>query len=192
MAAEQPQALLPDDAAWVELTDELIASDGDRWRVLVDSFQPTKHPEGESMANWLRECVHEGSMTRRTRVVYNDDLLGFFAVNPDNYYEVSDQPAPLLAARRLLGKGARQRGLLITSIVRSDLTEPGFGRLLIEEAVGLALELESEHEPITALLVEPANARLTRMWREKHHFDELARSDQLHLPLKVREELSLD
>jgi len=192
MPAEQPQAHLPKDATWVELTDDLLAKDGERWRLLVDTFKPTKHDEGETMAKWLRECVHEGSMTRQTRAVYNEHLLGFFAVDPDHYYEVSNQPAPLLAARRLFGRATQQRGLLITSIVRSDLTAPGFGRVLIEEAVGLALELESEHEPITALLVEPANCDLTRMWREKHHFDELARSDQLHLPLKVREELSLN
>jgi hypothetical protein len=200
MAAEQPHVRLPEDAKWIELTDEVLEEHGDRWCTLVDTFKPYIPPpgkgredenrEGEIMAEWLRGCVHEGRMMRSTRAVYNEHLLGFFAVDPDNYYEVSNQPSPLLAARRILGIGAQQRGLLITSIVRSDLTPPGFGRCLIEEAVGLALEIEENtNEKITALLVEPANDRLTRMWQEKHHFDELTRSDQLHLPLKVREEL---
>lgn len=174
----------------MELTDELLAEQGERWCELAEGFDPLPNEQGLAMTNWLRKNVRAGSMPLLTRALYNDHLLGFFAVNPNNYYHVADDPAPLLAARRLLRRAPRRRGLLLANIVRSaSRTDRGFGRYLIEHAVGLALEIDAEHEPISALLVRPANPRLVRLWREDHLFDELEKSDRLHLPVKPRGEL---
>lgn len=190
MDANEPQASLPDDAVWVELTDELLASDeGGRWRELADGFKPAKHREGSKMADWLRGCVHDGGVPTKTRVVHNDELLGFFAAETVRYL-VSNRPRPLSAFSRRLGigsEGSVETGLLLSSIVRAQGTGKGFGRFLIEEAVGLALELESER--ITGILVEPANPRLRQMWQDTYHFAPLVRPQYLHLPLKVWEEL---
>jgi GNAT superfamily N-acetyltransferase len=191
MGAQEPQVSLPGDAVWVELTDELLASEeGGRWRGLVDVFKPEqRHRQGREMADWLRECVHEGGVPAMTRVVHNDEILGFFAAETVRYL-VSDRPLPLHAVSRRLGigsEGSVETGLLLSSIVRSQGAGKGFGRFLIEEAVGLALELKSEK--ITSILVEPANPRLRRMWQETYHFAPLVRPQYLHLPLKVWEEL---
>jgi hypothetical protein len=193
--AIEPQARVPDDAVWVDLSDELLASERhERWCGLVDTFEPPApkrgevHQEGQMMAKWLHDCVHDRALPprTRTRAVHNDELLGFFSTELVSYM-VSNRPRTVLAVSRRLGIDSPERGLLLSSIVRSNLAGEGFGRFLLEEAVGLALELESER--ITSILVEPANEKLRCMWQDTYHFAPLEGSELLHLPVKVWEEL---
>lgn len=195
MRAEEPQAVLPADARWVDLTNELVSADPEHWRSLVDTFTPTDHKQGHEMAAWLRGCVHEGRIPQRTRVVYNHKLLGFFTAETVDFM-VSNRPMPLLAVSRRIGLDSPETGLLLSFIVRSEEAGKGFGRFLIEDAVGLALDIKGEK--ITGLLIEPANQKLRRVWQERHHFAPPGssrprlRSNYLHLPVKTREELQSD
>ena len=68
----------PDDAWWVHVTDELLASsEADQWRALTEGFEPTPHHAGGEMARWLRDAVHQGTMTEETYAIRtNDELLG--------------------------------------------------------------------------------------------------------------------
>lgn len=192
MGAEESQAILPSDATWVDLTNDLVAADPQRWRSLVDDFVPTDHKQGHEMAAWLRGCVREGRIPHRTRVVHNHKLLGFFTAEPVEFM-VSNRPTPVLAVSRRIGLDSPETGLLLSFIVRSEEAGKGFGRFLIEEAVALALDMKDEK--ITGLLVEPANPKLRRVWQERHHFAKPGssrprlRSHYLHLPVKTREEL---
>jgi hypothetical protein len=187
MGVEQPQS--PPGVEWVDLTDELLRSErGERWCELAINFEPPDNEEAERMAGWLRECIKEKSMPLRTRAAASGDvLLGFYSV-ATAYYRVSNRSRATLAFTRLFGHPP-DRGLLISSIVRSELAGPGFGRSLLEDAVGLALQLESPDEPITAILVEPANEKLVEMWEVTYHFAPLEGSNRLHFPIKVPEEL---
>jgi GNAT superfamily N-acetyltransferase len=195
MGAQESQVALPADAEWVDLTNDLVAQDHSRWCSLVDAFVPAKHKVGVEMAAWLRNCVHEGDLPRLTRAVYNEHLLGFFVAETVQYI-VSNRPRPVLAVSRRIGLDSPRTGLLLSFIVRSEHAGEGFGRLLVEDAIGVALKLKGE--TISGLLVQPANRKLRRVWQQQHHFAPAGsarprlRSRYLHLPLKLPEELSAD
>ncbi len=168
---------LPDDACSVHLSQELLDAERARWCELVQGFDPFDRPEGWEMTEWLRECVQQGHLPLRTHLVYNEHLLGFFAMDPHQYLEVvGDGGAG--------GGVSMARSVLISNIVRSARTPKGFGRVLIEEAVGVALEeLDSAEDPVRGLLVDPANRKLSRMWKTKHHFEALSDGQRLFFPL---------
>jgi hypothetical protein len=164
---------IPDGAYWVALTDDLLASsESERWLDLVERFEPEPHEAGLEMADWLRECVRAGSMPLETwALCTGGDLLGFYAVKPAAA-EFPSRWLPILEIRRVLLKRARlkrglQPGCMLSSIVRSHTTtEPGFGRVLLEHAIGRTRADDNN----VALFVEPANATVARMWEHKYHF----------------------
>jgi len=192
MGEQRQDAVVPADAEWVDLTDPLVAEERARWCGLVDEFTPVEHEQGREMARWLRGCVHEGGLSGYTRAVHNHELLGFFNAETVPYF-VSGAPTALADVTSRIGLRTPETGLLLSCIVRSANAGAGFGRILVEDAVGLALNMP--REKITSILVRPANDKLRHVWRENHHFAPLGpsrrrrKSRYLHLPVALREEL---
>lgn len=186
----EPNICAPADARWAELTDEVLSGEGDRWCELADRFDPVPLDPSAEMTNSLRAGIRRRSMhSETTRALYNHELLGFYAVE-QVLTDISNRPGPILDAARILRIRRPQRGWLLSSIVRSASTEPGFGQVLLENVVGEALTDES----IEAIFVEPANDRVARMWREDYGFEPVASSELprlLYMPLKVRPDAGL-
>jgi hypothetical protein len=181
----EPNICAPEGAQWAELTDDLLQSgEGERWRELADRFEPVPPDPSMEMTNSLREGIRRRSMhSQPTRALHNHELLGFYAIE-QVLADISNRSGPLLGAARRLKLRTPQRGWLVSSIVRSASTEPGFGQVLLEGVVGEALTDKS----IEAIFVEPANERVGRMWRETYRFEPVASSEipgLLYLPLKV-------
>jgi hypothetical protein len=181
----EPNICVPSDAQWTELDDELLQSaECERWCELADRFEPIPLDPSTEMTNSLREGIRRRSMHfEGTRAFHNHELLGFYAIE-QVLVDISNQPGPILDATRMLGLRTSQRGWLLSSIVRSATTEPGFGQVLLENVVGEALTDES----IEAIFVQPANERVERMWQQDYNFEPVANSKLprlLYLPLPV-------
>lgn len=162
----------PGNATWVELTRDLLrGGDRERWVELATCFRPVDLRPADEMTEMLRDGIAKGCLEFPTHLLHNDNdgLLGFFSVEPQR-----------------LDIGGRMRPvLMLSSIVRSATTDPGFGRVLVEEAVGCALTDRS----VRALLVEPANKRVGRMWREDYHFvslDKPSKPGLLYFPVNIQ------
>jgi ribosomal protein S18 acetylase RimI-like enzyme len=163
---------IPDGAHWVALTDEVLACDEfERWVDLAERFEPQPHDAGVEMAEWLQECVRGGSMPLETwAICREEELLGFYAIRPAAA-EFPTRWLPILDVRRVVLKRPRlkrglQPGCMLSSIVRSKDTERGFGRILVEHAIGRTRSDERN----VALFVEPANDTVARMWEREYHF----------------------
>jgi hypothetical protein len=160
---------LPSGAQWVQITDDLLVSgDSSRWAELVERFEPVPpHQAGIEAAEWLQAGLAKRKMPLDTYAVHTtDELLGFYAVRHAEV-DISAHTRPILSVRRPrpLPEG-RQPGLILSSIARARSTVPGFGRLLIEHAIGLALT----DPAIVAIFAEPANEHVARMWQDVYHF----------------------
>jgi hypothetical protein len=120
------------------------------------------------MARWLRDAVHQGTMTEETYAIRtNDELLGFFAVERANV-KISFRARPLFELRKRMGNRNRQPqpGLILVSIVRAASTPAGFGHVLFDNALGVALE----DPDIVAICVQPDNDEVSRLWRNSYNF----------------------
>jgi hypothetical protein len=148
-----PNICAPEDAAWAELSDQALkAEGGQQWAALAAQFVPLdRNPAGE-MTAMLRDGIARRCMEFETHACYNDELLGFFSIDPQ---------------RLSIGNEGVQSVLMLSAIVRSAATEEGFGRVLIEQVVGRALT----ERDVKAIVVKPANKRVGRMWREDYHFE---------------------
>jgi hypothetical protein len=160
---------------WVELTDELLRAEHERWLQLVDSFEPL-HDAGEEMTAWLRDCVAQGAAERETWACVGERLFGFYSVAQAEM-EFSKRAFPILAVRRMV-PGRRhvrtgpQSGMMLAAIARDgEETHPGFGRTLFLHALGRAL---SNPENV-AIFVRPANAEVARLWLEAYSFKTMDR-----------------
>ena len=131
----------PDDAWWVPLTDDLLASsEGDQWIELVDSFEPASHTAGHEMAGWLRDAVHRGTIPEETYALRTpDELLGFFAVKRARV-KISFRVWPFFELRKRVANREPQPGLILESIARDASTPSHFGHILFDYALGVALE----------------------------------------------------
>jgi hypothetical protein len=183
MFDDQSESSAPADAQWTDLTGELLRSpERDTWEGLVDGFEPYPLEPSHEMTNNLREGVCRGALEMKTRAIHhNGRLLGFYSVSKE-MARISDRSSALASVAEALGLRSSKPGLLLSSIVRSRHTPPGFGGVLLEDAVGVALT----DKELKALFVEPANERVAAMWQENYHF-KLAVSSEvpglLYLPL---------
>jgi len=173
MFDSESSAYAPADATWVELTSEQLREGGcERWAELTERFSPVDLQPADEMTEMLRDGVARSCLEFPAHLLHNDELLGFFSVEPEQI--------------EIVGEGLKP-ALLLSSIVRSAATDRGFGRVLVEEAIGCALT----ERDVRALLVEPANERVGRMWKEDYHFepvDKPGRPGLLYLPVKVQVE----
>lgn len=179
---DEIQVHAPADAQWTELSEDILLSpEREAWRELVERFEPyPPEPSGE-MTNTLRDGVRRGALDTRTRVIHNCDLLGFYSVKKV-MAQISNRSGALLGVAKALRLRSPKPGLLLSSIVRSRHTDPGFGSVLLEDAVGLALT----DKELKAVFVEPANDRVAEMWQSDYHFQPVASSELpglLYLPL---------
>lgn len=168
MSDIEQDVLLPPDAVWVALTDELLASqESEEWVELAQRFEPLPHEAGEQARDWLRAGVDQRRMPLDTYAVRTrEDLLGFYAVTRASV-DIPRRAWPLLELRRRVGFARRpQPGLILSSITRSALTPAGFGAQLFENALGLALS----DRGVVALFVEPVNDRVSQLWQQGYHF----------------------
>jgi hypothetical protein len=157
----------PDNARWVRLSDEMLASDeGSELRALVEQFEPTPHEAGRQMAQWLAEAFAAGSVPEETYALHTDDrLLGFFAVRRAQI-KLSWRAWPLFELRKRVSKRQPIPGLILSSIVRAASTPPGFGRILFDYALAVALR----DQQIAAVVLQPENEAVSRLWRKTYDF----------------------
>ncbi len=157
----------PDDAQWVRLSDELLASsEAEQWREMADSFEPIPHDAGFAMAHWLCDAAHQGAMPAETYALrLGDELLGFFAVERARV-KISFRARPLFELRKRMAHRDPQPGLILLSIARARSTPMGFGHVLFDHALGVALE----DPAVVAIFVRPDNDDVSRMWRDSYHF----------------------
>jgi ribosomal protein S18 acetylase RimI-like enzyme len=164
----QSDVPLPPGSKWVALTDDLIAAERDAWMQLVDDFDPGPSEAGKTAVERLRDEVAGGTITLDTQVLRTDHkLLGFYSVEHARV-DLTSRNWPFVELRRKLFGQQRepQPGLIISSIVRSHSEPAGFGRNLVNHAIGLAL---SDPE-IVALFVSPANPEVARLWQDRYSF----------------------
>jgi hypothetical protein len=157
----------PDDARWVLLSDKLLASDeGDELHVLVKQFEPAPHEAGYQMAHWLAEAFAAGSVPEETYALRTDDeLLGFFAVRRAQV-KLSWRAWPLFELRKRVSKRQPIPGLTLSSIVGAASTPPGFGRILFDYALAVALR----DPQIAAVVLQPENDEVSCLWRDTYDF----------------------
>jgi hypothetical protein len=157
----------PENARWVHLSDELLASDqGNELRALVEQFKPAPQEAGRRMAQWLAEAVAAGSVPEETYALRTDDeLLGFFAVQRAQV-KLSWRAWPLFELRKRVSKRQPIPGLILSSIVRAASTPPGFGRILFDYALGVALS----DPQIAAVVLQPENEDVSRLWQGTYDF----------------------
>jgi hypothetical protein len=157
----------PNDARWVLLSDELLASDGgDELHALVERFEPAPHETGHQMAQWLVEAVAARSVPEETYALRtHDELLGFFAVRRAQV-KLSWRAWPLFELRKRVSKRQPISGLILSSIVRAASTPPGFGRILFDYALGVALS----DPQIAAVVLQPENEAVSCLWRDTYDF----------------------
>jgi hypothetical protein len=181
----------PEDAEWAELTSDLLASpEGGIWPEMCERFKPYKDDPSVEMTETLRAGVGRGKMKEKTRAIYNDELLGFYSVKKV-VAQISNRGERVLGVAERFGFSRPEPGLMLSSIVRSQVTEGGFGRVLLEDVVGAALA----DKKVRAIFVEPANARVAKMWRDDYHFEPVANSDipdLLYMPVAVDPEEELE
>lgn len=174
------------DAQWTELNDAVLkAPDAEMWAGLVDRFEPFPRAPSEEMTETLREGVRQRNMEIQTRAIHNDELLGFYSVERVRT-QISDLSEAILGVANALRLRSLKPGLLVSSIVRSDLTDPGFGQVLLEDVVALALA----DKDLEAIFVKPANSRVAEMWKSDYCFEPVASSEipgLLYFPLDVED-----
>lgn len=172
----------PADAQWTELSGELLRSpERDAWKGLVERFEPYPPEPSREMTNSLRDGICQGALAMKTRAIHNSELLGFYAVSRV-MAQISNRSGALLGVAKALRLRSPKPGLLLSSIVRSRCTPPGFGRVLLEDALALALT----DKELKAVFVEPANERVAAMWQEDYYFQPATSSELpglLYLPL---------
>lgn len=185
------------DKYWVQLTPELLASsDADEWESLAAGFVPI-HRAGEEMAEWLRDGIRERSLSADTHAIRTSaELLGFFAVDQVEL-EFSHQAwstqelASVELSKRLEHLASEpQHGLMLSAIARTESTSRGFGRVLVEHAIGVTLKSGAN----VALFVQPANETVAKLWKGTYCFrevDDPTLPGLLYLPVDVPPELDL-
>jgi hypothetical protein len=182
MFDEEIEVSAPADAQWTDLDQNLLSSpERDRWKTLVERFEPYPPEPSEEMTSTLRDGIHRGALEMKTRAIHTTELLGFYSVHKV-MAQISNRPAALLSVAAALGLRSPKPGLLLSSIVRSKHTPRGFGRVLLEDALALALT----DKELKAVFVEPANPRVAKMWQGDYYFREAASSELpglLYLPL---------
>jgi ribosomal protein S18 acetylase RimI-like enzyme len=164
----QSDVPLPPGSKWILLTDGLIAAEREKWIQLIDGFDPGPSEAGGTAVKWLRDAVCSGTITLNTQVLCTDHkLLGFYSVE-HALVDLTPRNWPLVELRRkLFGQQSEpQPGLIISSIVRSHSEPSGFGRNLVNHAIGLALS----NPEIVALFVSPANPKVARLWQDRYSF----------------------
>jgi GNAT superfamily N-acetyltransferase len=177
---EQQGDASPPEAEWTELSDEVLVASRAKWIDLCDRFEPYPRSPAEKMVATLRKGVRCGQMDSNTHVHHDGDLLGFYSIDHVSV-AISDRAAPIASVAGAFGIGS-EPSLLLSSIVRADNTGKGFGQVILEHAIGLALE----QPEIRALCVEPANQRVAEMWRDDYAFKPAKSSAHpglLYLPL---------
>jgi hypothetical protein len=164
---ERDVPLTPDDPWWVPVTDDLLASsEADQWRGLVESFEPTPHQAGREMAVWLCDAVQRETVPEETYAIRtSNELLGFFAVKRARV-KLSFRALPLFELRKRVANREPQPGLILVSIARAASTPAGFGHVLFEHALGVALDTKD----IVAIFVQPDNDEVAKMWRDSYKF----------------------
>jgi hypothetical protein len=180
----------PADAKWCELSDDLLQSpEAEVWRGLGERFRPFQRAPSEVMTETLREGIRRGNMDTKTRAIHNDELLGFYSVTKV-MAQISNRSGAILEVVKALGLRSPKPGLLLSSIVRSEITHSGFGQVLLDDVLALAL---TDNE-VKAIFVEPANERVAEMWRTDYYFEPVASSEVpglLYFPLDMEAEESL-
>jgi hypothetical protein len=162
--------VVPAGARWVCLTDELLASGVDEWIELADRFEPEPHGEGEQMAEWLREGIRKQRMPEATYLLHTrEGLLGFFAVS-EVQVKISRSARPIFELHKHKLDGELQAGLMLSRIARARSTEPGFGHVLFDGAVGVATEWTSK---IVAVFVLPDSPGVSKMWQQDYYLREM-------------------
>jgi ribosomal protein S18 acetylase RimI-like enzyme len=167
MTERDDDPVIPDDARWTHLSNDLLASsEAEELRDMAESFEPVPYEAGFEMARWLCDGVAQGVMPEETHLIHTDDeLLGFFAVRRA-LVKISFKAWPLFELRRRIENRDPQLGLMLVSIVRSCTTDAGFGQALFDHALGLAFEDRN----IVAIFVQPDNDGVSRMWQESYKF----------------------
>jgi hypothetical protein len=174
----------PDGALWELITDERLASpECERLRDMVGEFEPLPHEAGREMAGWLQWAVHEGSLPNETHALCTDqEMLGFLAIER-GLVKISHRAWPILELRERMRKREPLNALRLSAIVRGASTPPGFGSVLFDHALGLALD----DKRVAAILVQPDNDRVDQMWQKHYDFKPMQDSDVsglLYFPVK--------
>jgi hypothetical protein len=164
----------PIDDDLVELTDEVLESDWQRWSDLVEAFEPLRHQASVDAHDWLRAGINDRSVPLETyaAVSRDDELLGFYAVRRATV-EISARAWPLIVEFR--GRSGAPRkpepGLILSWITRGGASDPGYGQTLFDHALGVALE--DPH--IVAVFVEPDNHDVSELWQNRYDFQPMDR-----------------
>jgi len=156
----------PDNVRWTHLTPEVLASDqGDELRRQIERFDPLDHDAGAAMAGWLR-AVADGSEEPKDEthlVSAGDELLGFIAAESGTV-DFSRRAWPIVELWAKIRERTPQPALLLGAIARSaSATDSGFGHVLFDYAVGVALS-----NAAVAVLMMPDNDSVAEMWRDRY------------------------
>ncbi|HEV3035299.1 MAG TPA: hypothetical protein VGX72_10975 [Solirubrobacteraceae bacterium] len=157
--------ILPAGAYWTRVSGA-ANSDLLTWIDRAERFEPYTHDAGRETAERFRAELRAGDVVADTYAMcLGDDLLGFYSLREWRIRFVHDKWSLGTLPRRVLHL-LRQPGLLLSSIVRSRTTAPGFGHFLFEHALGVALD-----DPLVrAIFIEPANNSVAEMWRARYSF----------------------
>jgi hypothetical protein len=149
----QRDVQIPPNAEWVEITTDLLASpEGERWQALADAFNPFDEEPGHEMTRSLRRKIRSREIGMELHAIYNEHLLGFFELEPVGANISS-------STRRRITPNSQ--GVRFSMIARSRDTYPGFGKVLLAEAIALALRDKANE----AVFVVAANTGVETLWK---------------------------
>jgi len=160
----------PIDVRWVQLAVEQLDSAGlQEWIELARRFQPASQWDGEQRAAWLREGIERKSLGAETHVLRTDErMLGFLAVS-EVQVRISKHDRPIFELHRQVVQNELEAALKLSHVARDRSTDFGFGHMLFDYAVALALS----RPPIVAVCVQPDNDGVSLMWQRDYHLREM-------------------
>lgn len=150
---------------WSNLSQE-TRSRPDELLNTVDAFEPLAFPAGHAALGWLRSVVEQRAETANAGLAFDSvsgRLSGFVATRAIRF-NVSKSRLILLQVRGHRLDPGPQRAVQIDWIARDGRTPSGFGRTLVEYALG-----EARDTGARALIVEPEDEPTRQMWL-RHHF----------------------
>lgn len=133
-------------------------------RAAIASFDPAPRGAGRAAARWLREASLNGESVAYLAVVTDPqwELVGFYALTAGEVELTGTHRERLGLAHPVQG------AVLVTQIARS-VRHRGVGQLLVEDAIGVARESQSQ-VGATVLALDPFDADTDAMWRRQFGF----------------------
>ncbi len=177
-----PEQVADLTAGWYRWTpiDAEIAADS-KIADAVAAFECLENEAGEAASRWLRDdalASHPATVT--SLLIGPGQVLGFVAMGAGTIRLTKRDLRSFMPSSRA---GTDHGVAVIQCVGRHRNTSPGTGRLLVEFAIGEALQA-AEHTGVVALVIEPPNRASARFFTDRWHFQPFERSaTSLWLPL---------